>query len=123
MARPDWGRRTGCAPLVGSTLATPGANVTSAPTGLLAQTSNIGRHGGSHFAFVPEVDLKIGYQLTDNLMVFVGYSALYMSDVVRPGQQVDLVIDKTGNLQRPIAPMRNTNFWAHGFNAGLEWKY
>src|SRR5262249_12040293 len=101
----------------------PGTNIPPSNVGLLAQGSNIGRHFHNHFAVVPEVGLKVGYQVNDNLTVFAGYSVLYLSDVVRPGEQVDLVVDKTGNLQRPRVTRNNSSFWAHGVNAGLEWKY
>jgi hypothetical protein len=107
----------------GLTVASPGANVASSNTGLLVQASNSGRQTTDHFAVVPEVGVKVGYQITDNLSAYVGYSVLYMSNVVRPGEQVDLVVDKTGTLHRPSIPLNNTSFWAHGWNAGLEWKY
>jgi hypothetical protein len=107
----------------GFTAASPQANVQPSGVGLLAQGSNIGRHFHNHFAVVPEVGLKVGYQINDNLTVFAGYDVLYLSSVVRPGEQVDLVVDKSGNLQRPHVSMNNTSFWAHGLNAGLEWKY
>jgi hypothetical protein len=104
----------------GSTVTTPGANVPSSNTGLLAQASNSGRHQSSQFAVVPEVGVKLGYQLTDNVTAYVGYSVLYLSNVVRPGDQVDLTIAPPG---RPAVPFRTTDFWAHGVNFGLEWKY
>jgi hypothetical protein len=99
-----------------------GGPVTLGPTGLLAQGSNSGRFHRDRFAVVPEVGLKVGYQITDNLSVFAGYSVLYMSDVVRPGEQIDLVVDKNGNLH-PRVPFRGSGVWIQGFNGGLEWKY
>lgn len=97
--------------------------VTRTNTGLLAQNSNSGAHTQDRFAVVPELGFKIGYQLTDNINAYVGYSFLYLSDVVRPGDQVDLIIDQTGALRRPAVPFRTTDFWAHGLNFGLACRY
>jgi hypothetical protein len=107
----------------GLTTATPGTNAVPGPVGLLAQPSNIGQHSRDHFAVVPELGLKIGYQVNDNLSVFAGYSLLYMSDVLRPGEQIDLVVDSTGKLARPRVPLNGSSLWVQGFNAGVEWRY
>jgi hypothetical protein len=99
--------------------------------GLLAQSSNIGHFGRDRFAVVPEVGLNVGYQITDALRVYVGYNFLYMSSVARPGDQIDPVITHpiippAGRLppgSRPLFAFRGTDFWAHGVNFGLEFRY
>jgi hypothetical protein len=102
--------------------------------GLLALRSNIGRQDSNVFAVVPEVGVKLGYQLTDNLRIYAGYSFLYVSDVVRPGDQIDRGINRSQQpdvgqdralvgAARPIPMFRHTDFWAHGANFGLELKY
>lgn len=103
--------------------------------GLLAVPSNIGRHTRDQFSVVPEVGVKLGYQFTDHLRVFVGYNFLYWTNVVRPGDQIDPVLNVAqipnftiGNQAasqtvRPIVPFRNSDFWAQGINAGLEFHY
>ena len=101
--------------------------------GLLALPSNIGHFSQTRFAVVPEVGVKVGYNFTDNLRVFVGYDFLYWSNVVRPGDQIDTSLDANripnfgafppANQIRPVVPFRTTNYWALGLNAGLELRY
>ena len=50
------------------------------------------------FAVVPEVALNVAYQITDRISVFVGYTMLYVNDVVRPGNQIDRTINTTQNV-------------------------
>jgi hypothetical protein len=104
------------------------------PGGLLAQATNSGRFSQSSFAVVPELGLKLGFNVTPSLRLYVGYSFLYWSDVARPGNQIDPVVNKTqipsvfgpGVVTNPMRPMfqfRETDFWAHGVSFGLEWRY
>src|SRR5262249_3319579 len=98
--------------------------------GLLALNSNSGIHSGSAFSVLPEVGINLGYQITPHLKLFVGYSFLYWSNVVRPGEQVDPRIDAAhipNFLNPPVAPTTNnpaprfvrTDYWAQGINFGL----
>ena len=59
-----------------------------------------------------------------------GYNVFYWSEVLRAGEQVDLNINTTqippGDLDgdpAPLFPFRSTDFWAHGFNLGVEYKF
>jgi hypothetical protein len=99
--------------------------------GLLAARSNIGHHTQSEFSAIPEVNLNVGYQITPRVRAFVGYSFLYWTSVIRPGDQIDRVVDltqipntppvpSTGQL-RPGVLFKETNFWAQGVNVGLQW--
>ncbi|MBI2803927.1 MAG: BBP7 family outer membrane beta-barrel protein [Planctomycetes bacterium] len=100
---------------------------------LLATQTNIGRYTDNRFAVMPEVNLKIGYDVTDHLRVFVGYDFLYLSSVVRPGEQIDLNVNSnfrpfTGNanpagLRLPAMPFRRSDFWAQGMSFGLQYTY
>ncbi|MBI2808475.1 MAG: BBP7 family outer membrane beta-barrel protein [Planctomycetes bacterium] len=102
--------------------------------GLYALQSNIGNHSQTRFSVVPEFGLKIGCQLTDNLRLYAGYDFLYWHSVVRPGDQIDQTLDFNtipnrgqdlpGVTQvRPRVPFHTSSFWAHGLNAGLEFRY
>ena len=55
--------------------------------------SNIGHFSQSQFAVVPEIGVKLGYQLTPNLRLQAGYNFLFWSNVVRPGQQIDTSVN------------------------------
>jgi hypothetical protein len=121
--------------VAGSTvIAPPGRAPTVGNGGLLAQPTNSGHFTGSHFAVVPEVGVNVGYQLTEHLRAFVGYSFLYCSNVVRPGDQIDRGVNPTQlplttatplftGTARPAPVLRDTDFWAQGVNFGMEFRY
>lgn len=102
------------------------------PGGLYALTSNIGQRSDSVFTYVPEVQLRVGYGVTQNMRVSVGYDFLYWSSVVRPGDQIDRGLDVTrvpppGGTPvvppRPAALFETTDFWAQGANIGVEYRW
>ncbi len=100
--------------------------------GLLAQTSNIGTYKRDEFAVVPEIDLNIGYQLTDQLRLIGGYTFIYWSNVVRPGDQISRDLN-TDQLPPPITPSTGalrpefnfvtTDYWVQGLNFGAEYRW
>jgi hypothetical protein len=119
-----------------TTLTTPSV-VTTAAGGLLAQPTNIGQYSHDRLAVIPEVGLKLGYQVNDHVRVYVGYDFLYVNNVVRPGDQIDRVVNVTQipnitsppsgepvrGIPRPSFNFKDTDFWAQGFNVGLEIRY
>jgi hypothetical protein len=119
----------------GATLVTPpGAAPSLQQGGLLAQGSNSGRRSRDVFSAVPEVGINAGYQVTNNLRAFVGYSFLYWSNVARPEDQIDLGVNTTqvpsaggpGTLAGPARPapiLRDSSFWAHGINFGAQLQF
>ncbi len=111
---------------------------TVSPGGLYTQPSNIGQQDRDRFAVIPEVSVKLGYRFTDHISGFVGYTFLYVSDVARPGNQVDRAINPgqsavfnapfpTPGLQgfpaRPTNLFESEDYWAQGINFGLELRY
>jgi hypothetical protein len=119
----------------GSTAITPpGSTPLVRPGGLLALPSNIGNYSHDEFAVVPELRIEAGYQVTSHLRAFAGYTFLYWSDVLRPGDQIDLTVNPSqvpSNLStvtafgpaRPAVSLRSTDFWAQGISFGLEIRY
>jgi hypothetical protein len=119
----------------GTTVITPpGGPTTVAKGGLLALPSNIGEFSRDRFAVKPEVGINVGYQVTCHLRAFVGYTFLYLSDAVRPGDQIDLAVNPTQlpttrpttglvGPARPAVLFNDTDFWAQGVSAGLEFRY
>ncbi len=118
-----------------SSLFPAGGGSITVPTGQFAGPSNIGRRTHDDFAVIPEAQLNLGYQATSWLRLFVGYDFLYWSQVVRPGKQVDLIVDNAQNVTNPgfvgggaqtmfPRPLFNrSDFWAHGVNFGVELRY
>src|SRR5262249_51425182 len=102
--------------------------------GLFALASNSGQHNEDELAFIPDVSLNVGLQLTRHLKLYVGYSFLWISTVARAGEQLDPVINVTqfpirggaGPLVGPARPaftVDGNDFWAQGINIGLELTY
>ncbi len=99
----------------------------SLPGGLLALPTNIGGYTSSAFSLVPEFGLNVGLRL-GCVELQVGYTFLYWTNVVRPGAEIDPVINPnqlpasptygtpTGGINRPAVLFRNDDFWAQGFN-------
>lgn len=111
----------------GSTAINGGA---AQPGGLLAQTSNIGTYRRDHFTVLPELGGRIGYQLTHNLRLRVGYTLIFWSNVVRPGDQIDLGVNPNqfppavGNTPgRPEFVFRDTDYWVQGITFGGEFQW
>jgi hypothetical protein len=96
-----------------------GGPLVTTPRGILASPTNIGRYERDKFAVVPEANLKVGMDITDQLRIFVGYNFLYVSNVVRPGDAIDRAV----GAGRPAVIFKGSDFWAQGFNAGLDYHW
>jgi len=109
-----------------------GAGTTTSAGGIFAQTSNIGSYSRDQFAVVPELGATLGFKLTKRLRATLGYSFIYVSRVLRAGDQIDREINQdflppqavpfTGP-QRPAFAFHDTSFWAQGFSAGLDFRW
>jgi hypothetical protein len=115
--------------------------VAFADIGLLAQPSNVGTYERDEFSVLPEIGATVGYMLTERLRVTAGYTLLYWSRVARPGDQIDLRVnpdfldlvdgdpsDTAADAalidpQSPEFVFRDTDIWAHGFNAGIDYRW
>lgn len=117
----------------GSTTTTQNGNTTTDTGGLLAQSTNIGDYSRNQFAVMPELGTNIGFSLTPRLRVLVGYTFVYLSRVVRPGDQIDLDVNSrllpndtrppAGDMRHPQFVFRDTDFWAQGINVGLDYRW
>jgi hypothetical protein len=115
-----------------TTVTVPGFAPVTNPGGLLALSSNIGHFTKDRVEVIPEFDARIGYQLTDHLQVFVGYTFLYWSSVLRAGNQVDVLVNPTllpgagvpvVGPQRPAPLLGGTSFWAQGIDLGFTLRF
>src|SRR6185437_12228081 len=81
---------------------------TLAPGGLYALPTNMGHFSRDQFAVIPEIGVNLGYQITNNVRAFVGYNLLYLSSVVRPGDQMNRALNVSqlppGGLQGAPLP-------------------
>jgi hypothetical protein len=110
--------------------------VVSFPGGYFAQPTNMGSQSRNRFAVVPEASLNVGYRLTSWLSVVAGYTFLYASNVVRPGEQIDRTVNPTQSPSfggpipttlvgeaRPRFKFEGSDFWAHGLSLGIALQF
>jgi len=103
-------------------------------SGVYVQPSNLGRTASGVFAILPEGTIKFGFRLGDSGRLYVGYSFLYLTDAVRPGDQIDRtlyttqvpLVSGTGPVytsDRPARIFTHSDFWVQGVVIGLETRY
>ena len=111
-----------------------GKTADSVAGGVLAQTSNIGRHFRNHFGVVPEGSIDLSYTLFENLVFKLGYNFVYINSVVRPGALIDRTINPNlvptdagygtpGGPSRPGFQFHTSGIWAQGINLGIELRF
>ncbi len=112
-----------------TTVAVPGVAPVTTVGGLLTQPSNIGSYERDVFAVIPEFGVTLRGNLTQRLEASFGYTFLYLSDVIRPADQVDLSVDPrqitnpAGAQPFPAFSFNGTDYWAQGISLGLEYRY
>jgi hypothetical protein len=83
-------------------------------------TMQIGRYSANRFAIAPQFQFNLGYQFTPFVRGMVGYNFLYLSQVARPGNQIDNTFD---GLTRPFVPMVNSSYWTQGINISVQFSF
>lgn len=101
--------------------------------GYFALPTNIGNYNRVRFAAIPELNIDIGYQIFNCMQIKLGYTFMYVSNVLWAGNQIDRNINPTQattytNAQpavlegqpSPKANLKTGNLWAQGLKVGLE---
>ncbi len=102
--------------------------------GVLANAGNIGVHTHDRFTVIPEFGGNLGIAVTKYMTLYTGVSAMYFSDIVRPGDQVNPVVSSAsipfspnyGTVGAPRSPnfvLRETSHWLGGVNFGFRLQY
>jgi hypothetical protein len=102
--------------------------------GLFTQPSNLGHHEREQVSVISEVGLHVGYAVTENLKIQVGYDFLYWNDVARPGAEINRNINSRQipsafPYETPVPPFtpqflyHATDFWAQGITAELSIRF
>jgi hypothetical protein len=108
------------------------ANPVTAEGGLLALPSNIGSYSQDRFSVLPEFRANIGYRITPRLKATLGYTFMYWSNVVRPGDQIDLDVNRNSVPRPGVDPIvsnrpefrfNETDYWAQGISFGGEYRW
>lgn len=105
------------------------------PGGIFTQVTNIGQQTRNQFAVVPEAQVQVGYRLQGGVRLFAGYDFLYVSNVLRPGNQIDTTLNLTSNptisgtgstltgAARPMPLLNGSSFWAQGVKLGAGYTF
>ncbi len=119
----------------GATIATDAnGGVDVRDSGLLAQAAtNVGVHIQDEFAFMNDTGIKLSYYATQRFKLSLGYSLMYWSNVVRPGDEVNLNVDSRllGDpgadpdppITQPAFAFRTTDFLLQGINVGMQFDF
>ena len=100
---------------------------------LTVATAFLRTSGVMRFSVAPELTLNAGYWVTPHVRLFAGYNFLLWTNVIRPGDQIDRVVDLTFVPNSPAAPfsgqMRPRPLFAqrdlviNGIQFGLDWRW
>ncbi|HLW68427.1 MAG TPA: BBP7 family outer membrane beta-barrel protein [Gemmataceae bacterium] len=103
------------------------------PGGLLADPTYSYRSSLDQFTWIPEFQGRIAYAILPRMSVYAGIDYLFITNLARPGQQIDQVVNPTqvpmigtGILvgpARPMVPKVNSTFTAEGLLFGMEFRY
>ncbi len=103
--------------------------------GVLVQRSNLGFFTQEQFAVVPELSANWILAFTKNIDINLGYTFIFMSRAIRPGNNIDPAVDPaqianfTGTRgapsdpTRPGVPFLQTNYYAHGLSFGVTFHW
>jgi hypothetical protein len=118
-----------------------GQTIITAPTqtplvrqgGLLAlQGTNMGTYSWNEFAMIPELNLNLRYHYNECLSLTLGYSLLWITDIARTGDQIDMNVNTSylpGGITTPAGPLYpaplygHSDMWVQGLNLGVVWEY
>jgi len=96
--------------------------------GLLALSSNIGEYDRTRLVVIRDTAINVSYCLTPNISLRLGYDFMWVSSVVRPGDQIDLGVNPTlmpfggATPRAPLRPAFHWNgdiYWMHGVSVGI----
>ncbi len=104
-------------------------------TGRFVGPANAGVFTSDTFSVVPEIGLTFGYQATNWCKLTLGYNGMYWTNVVRPGGQVDRVINPIGvptrpefntglyDPRRPGVANNETDIWLQAVTVGAQFTF
>jgi hypothetical protein len=110
------------------------AGATRVPGGLFTQLTNIGSRSANEFGVVPQLHGQLGWQATKWLRLVCGIDFLYASSMIRPGNQIDNVVNPTlvpfrpefglaAGTARPTQLFNISDFYALGVSFGIHVRY
>jgi Putative beta barrel porin-7 (BBP7) len=117
----------------GSTTTTvPGVAPVTRTGGILALSSNIGNHRMEEWTVFPEFGANVAWYITPRLQMHLGYSFLFLADVLRAHDQVNLTINPglfppmapaAGSPNQPSFQFTKGDLWIQTIHLGLEYAF
>jgi hypothetical protein len=123
------------ATVAGLTTNTGVTPTTTVPGGLLALPTNNGHHSRTEFVVVPEVGINVGGIISEHWRASIGYNYMYISQMLRPGNQIDLGVNPAQGIPgsagtggpvippRPAFSFKESSYWAQGLTVSLEFRF
>jgi hypothetical protein len=107
---------------------------TTVPGGILVQTTIPYRNYADHFAVVPDFGGQFGYQISPRWRLVASYDLMYVSNVARPGPQIDPTINPNqvpsfaqvgtpGGPARPTWTRNTSDLFVHGVQFGIAFRW
>jgi hypothetical protein len=108
---------------------------TTSSGGLYALPSNSGHFSRNRISLLLEANFNLAFAISKHCTIFGGYTVLGWTDVVRPVDQIDRVLDITQipnfpsggatptGLGRPNLPFRERSLVIHGLNVGAAFTW
>lgn len=91
------------------TIAVPGAVPLMETGGVYALPTNIGQHGSNDWVVFPEIGATIGWRITQNVQLRVGYGLLWLNGIARTTDQVNQIVNPLRFPARPPPSAARTN--------------
>lgn len=104
--------------------------------GYFALRSNIGTHKRTRFAVMSEFDFNFGYHLYDCLDLRLGYTFIYVDEVLWASKQLNRRINPTQSVLYEFTPtpaaigrreprprLRSDSLWVQGITVGIEYRF
>jgi Putative beta barrel porin-7 (BBP7) len=116
----------------GSSILVPPGLRFDRPGGVLALPTNIGEYDRTKLAWLRDFSLSVGYCLSPGVTIRLGWDFLWVSNVLRPGGQIDPAVNPTlfpfggaapAGAFRPAQRFDGEIFWMHGVSLGLEVRF
>ena len=102
--------------------------------GLFANSSNFGTFHHDEFVIIPELTVNVGVNLTKSITLFAGYNFMWISQVARPANQINPVVDSStvpfspnfgqlGHVPGVTQLFKQDEFFLQGVNFGMSIRY
>jgi hypothetical protein len=95
----------------------------------LALDSNSDNYQPSELAFIPELGINVGHDITCRLRATFGYTLMYWSRVARPGDEIDTNVNGTqippdtlSGAALPQFKFVTSDYWTQGLSLGLDYR-